>query len=475
MSALNATTFSSTRVSFAMGRDHFLPPVFGRIHGRTRTPHMALGATGVLILFMLVALPLESVAASASLMFLLLFLMVNFSSVFIRRRYGDKLAYGYLTPFFPAVPILAVAIQLVLASYMLHFSVEVLVTAAVWLGGGAAVYFFYARHQRHAKIPTPVVVEERPVMEGEFEAPPVVLPLARPAGAEHLIRTAASIAATLDRHVLMLHVVTVPGQLPLRAGNDLVPAARKEMADALALLRSQSVPGELLIRLAHDPAVAMVKTLDASHADFCVLGWRGRSQGANRVLGSNLDVVLREANCNFVIMQDLDREVRRILLPASNPEQAELTFAVAYALARSLGAGSIDVLTLFVGETPRFEREDLMPEMAAALGSATGVELPAWSDWREPVTVDGVRVSLQAVTVDSAMDDLEARSLDYDLMVLGAGPGGPFGREVLGRFTWNLATRSACPVVAVKRRSGALHFQVQSFFDFFREDDHGTT
>ena len=32
MSALNATTYSSSRVSFAMGRDHNLPPIFSRIH-----------------------------------------------------------------------------------------------------------------------------------------------------------------------------------------------------------------------------------------------------------------------------------------------------------------------------------------------------------------------------------------------------------------------------------------------------------
>ena len=104
MSALNATTFSATRVSFAMGRDRLLPTFFAGIHPENRTPHLALAATGGLILFMLVALPLESVAASASLMFLLLFLMVNVSSLFIRKRYGDKMAYGYLTPSSPRFP-----------------------------------------------------------------------------------------------------------------------------------------------------------------------------------------------------------------------------------------------------------------------------------------------------------------------------------------------------------------------------------
>jgi amino acid transporter len=39
MSALNATIYSSSRVSFAMGRDRDLPAVFGRIHSHNKTPH----------------------------------------------------------------------------------------------------------------------------------------------------------------------------------------------------------------------------------------------------------------------------------------------------------------------------------------------------------------------------------------------------------------------------------------------------
>ena len=42
MSALNATIYSSSRVSFAMGRDRNLPDVFGKVHEKKRTPHMAV-------------------------------------------------------------------------------------------------------------------------------------------------------------------------------------------------------------------------------------------------------------------------------------------------------------------------------------------------------------------------------------------------------------------------------------------------
>ena len=106
MSALNATTFSSTRVSFAMGRDRALPDGFSSVSGKTRTPHVALGWSGLLILFVALTLPIEDVAAAADIMFILLFLQVNLAVITIRSKYGKDLKYGYLMPFFPILPMI---------------------------------------------------------------------------------------------------------------------------------------------------------------------------------------------------------------------------------------------------------------------------------------------------------------------------------------------------------------------------------
>ena len=41
-SALNATIYSATRVSYALGRDRMLPPFFSRIAKTRKTPWVAL-------------------------------------------------------------------------------------------------------------------------------------------------------------------------------------------------------------------------------------------------------------------------------------------------------------------------------------------------------------------------------------------------------------------------------------------------
>ena len=49
------------------------------------------------------ALPLEDIAHASGVIFLLLFTQVNLAVISVRKVYGNKLDYGYKTPFFPYV------------------------------------------------------------------------------------------------------------------------------------------------------------------------------------------------------------------------------------------------------------------------------------------------------------------------------------------------------------------------------------
>ncbi len=113
-SALNATIYSATRTSYALGRDGMLPAVFAKISEKRKTPSMALFFTSVIIISLAVFLPIVHVASSASIMFLFLFFIVNLSVIKIRYNMGDELSYGYLSPFFPVFPVAAIILQIAL-------------------------------------------------------------------------------------------------------------------------------------------------------------------------------------------------------------------------------------------------------------------------------------------------------------------------------------------------------------------------
>lgn len=61
LAALNATTFSSARVAFAMGRNYNLPHQLSAIHGRNKTPHVAILISGIIMAIMASSLPLAQI------------------------------------------------------------------------------------------------------------------------------------------------------------------------------------------------------------------------------------------------------------------------------------------------------------------------------------------------------------------------------------------------------------------------------
>jgi amino acid transporter len=98
VAGLSATTFSSSRVSFAMGRQYNLPYIFSSIHSKYHTPHFAIIASGFIMLIMASWLPVTQLAIAAGVLFLFLFTQVNWAGIQIRRLYGHKLDYGFKNP-----------------------------------------------------------------------------------------------------------------------------------------------------------------------------------------------------------------------------------------------------------------------------------------------------------------------------------------------------------------------------------------
>jgi basic amino acid/polyamine antiporter, APA family len=119
LAALNATTYSSARVAFAMGRHYNLPHQLSNIHHKFKTPYLATIISAIIMAVMACALPLDQIALAAGVIFLLLFTQVNIAVITIRRIHGDRLQYGFKTPFFPIIPIIGIFLKLGFAIYLL--------------------------------------------------------------------------------------------------------------------------------------------------------------------------------------------------------------------------------------------------------------------------------------------------------------------------------------------------------------------
>ncbi len=456
MSALNATTFSSTRVSFAMGRDRNLPDFFARVHETTRTPYLALLASGGLIIFMALAIPIEDVAAAADVMFLLLFLQVNVAIITIRRKYGDKLDYGFLIPFFPVLPVVAIALMVGIAVFMFHFSPIAWFFVIGWVASGFVLYYAYARGREREKRVTPVVLREAPATAERYR---ILVPVANPERAEALIDFASMMAEERDGEVVLLHVITVPSQTPLRVGRRYIKQVRGEILDAAEeMVARHAVPSSTTIRIGHQPAQAIVDEVEERDVDLVVMGWHGRRRDPRTTIGSNIDRVLRNADCHVAVLRarDLDPP-ERILVPVADPEQSHLLLEVADVFADRFGSRS-DLVHVVPPEMPEPDREERLAELYEGLAD---LEVG-------PREKERARRSIRLEEAGDVAARIVELAAEYDLTIIGAAREGWFRKLVAGTIQERVVRRSAGRLLLMKHRRSAIRSRLLDTIEFFR-------
>ena len=452
MSALNATTFSSTRVSFAMGRDRALPDSFSSVSAKTRTPHVALGWSGVLILFVALTLPIEDVAASADIMFILLFLQVNLAVITIRGKYGKDLKYGFLLPFFPILPMIAIGMQFLLVLSLFNVSIIAWVFAAVWIGSGFLIYFFYAHPRQERAHRTPVVQQTElltPVIDAPYR---VLVPVANPDSLSTLLPPAVNAARLHDGKVTLLHIVTVPSPTPLSSGYRYLKASDALRERAIAMISDEDVAVEYIVRVARRVAPAIIDTAQEQHADLLVIGWQGEKNSEGRTtLGPNIDQVLAEVNCDVMMLQTGDSAAAtRILMPVAEPRQV----AYSLGLIQQFSAADLqlDLLHVFAAEATSAQRERMTRALQRQI---------------DAVKVAGKQVNLLLEQSPDRIEAIVQAAEGYDYVVLGA------TREprVRQRFTGGntsmvIAERTDTPVLLLHPETSSIEFGLQQTVDY---------
>jgi basic amino acid/polyamine antiporter, APA family len=263
LAALNATTFSSARVAFAMGRHYNLPHKFSAIHHRNKTPYIAILLSGLIMAVMATGLPLDRIAIAAGVIFLLLFTQVNLAAINIRRIYGDKLEYGFKTPFFPVIPIIGIFLNIGLAIYLLLTEPLSWVITILWVAIGFAVYRVYI-FRKELEHYAPTVTSEGALERKAFR----ILILYTPENPDRLIKFAIRVAKENNGEVDVLRVITVPEQTPLTAGIAFADSAKRAYKPLEEALDKDGITNHYLARISHDSTEAILATIEEQHIDL---------------------------------------------------------------------------------------------------------------------------------------------------------------------------------------------------------------
>ena len=144
----------ATRVSFAMSRDHLLPPRLGRTNPKTGTPVVLTVIIGTAVALIASLTPIGKLEEMVNIGTLAAFTLVSISVPILRRKRPD-LHRTFKVPFNPVLPILSAVICVYL---MLNLSVETWIRFLVWMALGFIIYFAYSRN--HSLLATGEKFEE---------------------------------------------------------------------------------------------------------------------------------------------------------------------------------------------------------------------------------------------------------------------------------------------------------------------------
>jgi CIC family chloride channel protein len=131
----------------------------------------------------------------------------------------------------------------------------------------------------------------------------LLIPLFNPETAATLLQMGAAIAR--DRHyeieclqVILVSRQTSPSETPVRTAK-----SRRLLRNAEVLGKKWRISVHAQIRVAHDVAQAILETIQERHINMILMGWKGSTSTPGRIFGDVVDTVIRQADCEVVLVK----------------------------------------------------------------------------------------------------------------------------------------------------------------------------
>jgi nucleotide-binding universal stress UspA family protein len=204
----------------------------------------------------------------------------------------------------------------------------------------------------------------------------------------------------------------------------------------MSIAEDEGVPASGTIRIGHNAASAILNTVIQHDSDAVVLGWKGRrTQRRDVVLGTNVDRIVKEADCDVFVEKfglRASGEVDSVLLPIAGGPHATLAVETAGAIAARTGA-TVHAVYVVPSDATDEERTQATTMLATATEALSSP------------------VETRVLTNDDVVTALVDESANHDLTVIGATREGVFQKFIFGTIPETVAERAPATVIMTKR------------------------
>jgi APA family basic amino acid/polyamine antiporter len=297
LSALQANILAASRVALSMAKDRTLPVVLSHLHAARQTPVMAIYATSLALVAILLMIPNVSAAgAAASLIFLISFALAHLTAILARLRRAEPPPFR--SPWFPAIPLVGGVACSVLAVFQGMAVPSAGLITLFWLGLGVLLYIglFSARataFDAFAEAQNPDLLRLR------GRSPLILVPMANPDSAAALVGVAGALHPPGAGRVLLLTVMAPPSETAEGRTFESLRAAQNTLDQALRASMGAGHTPETLMTIARSPWEEISRVASDHGCEGLLLG-RSDLTG---VPGGPLEDLMNRVACDVAFLR----------------------------------------------------------------------------------------------------------------------------------------------------------------------------
>jgi len=445
VSSANASILSAARVNFAMGRDKILTSWLNKIHSQYRTPFRAILITGAVILGLIAfGVGLETLADVASFSFLVTYMLVHVAVIVMRRAQPEDYDPDFKIPnwAYPTIPIVGAISCLVIVTQMrpmvLFVGTCIILVGIIW-------YLAYAI--RHATKPSLVgdAIAARDRAPAPNERYRIVIPVANPKTEQHLIQVGGTIGSSFgDAEIVALSILEVPQQTSLEQGiqfeddrikrqKELLDNARKTAQDAGIGLRTRAL-------VSHSVSSSVLNVLKEERAQHLVLGWSGKRKPYQHILGSNIDNIVNNAECEISLVKAGKDPVKNIVVLVGTGPNTALAIKRGQDFKEHTDDATLTLLTVQepVGEDSPVDPQQEGKGLISSIAHQVGVDDESYTS--KIIISDDVRQAL--------LDNIA----EYDTIIIGATRSTAVRQALFGSIPEEIGEKSDANVIITRGR-----------------------